>query len=225
MGDQGLGGGVGDHDDRDDRAIHPGHSDSTFLDQIKEEQDKRDAVAPKVYIDRRQYRTPARIFLSLTSIASVLAIVVVVHSYIRLLRPPPLPYEYRLVDQAPDPPVLCPGQELTYTPVINITRAPLVINLYRTIYSRDLDQTYVFGGDPVVAIHDHVHAITRTYGLTVPNLPAGKYELFEAAQDYSTRATVFAVPFVVPGGCTPRPDLGLDLQRPSIRSKDQPPAP
>lgn len=176
-------------------------------------------------VDRRQYRTPARIFITLTSIASILAIIVTVHSYIRLLRPSALPYEYHLTDQAPMPPVLCPGQELTYTPVIKITRAPLVINLYRTIYSRDLDQTYVFGGDPVVAIHDHIHTITRTYGLTVPNLPAGNYEMFEAAQDNSTRATVFAVPFVIPGGCVPRPDIGLNLQRPSIRPKDQPTTP
>lgn len=152
-----------------------------------------------------------------------MAIIIIVQSYFRLLNPPPLPYAYRLADVAPDPPLLCPGDELVYTPVIDITRAPLIINLYRTIYSRDLDQTFVFGGEPVVAIHDHIHSITRTYGLTVPDLPPGAYEMFEGAQDNSTRAAVFSVPFVITDGCPPRPELGLDLQRPSIRPIDQPP--
>lgn len=156
-------------------------------------------------------------------LASLLCIIVISHAYLRyVIFPPTLPYEYTVIDKAPDPPVLCPGAELIYTAKIMITRVPLVINLYRTIYSLDFDQTYVFGGDPVVAIHDHVHTIVRTYALVVPNLPPGKYELKEAAQDNSTRATVFTVPFSVPAGCPDRSDLPLQLQQPTIRTKDQP---
>lgn len=191
---------------------------------MRAEEQAREQAAPKIFIDRRRYRTPAKVFITLTSIASVLAIIVVVHSYIRLLNPAPLPYEYALLSTDADPPIVCPGQDLIYTAVIHVTRAPVVINLYRTIYSRDLDQTFVFGGSPIVAIHDHAHTITRTFGMTVPNLPPGNYTLFEAAQDYSTRATVFGMPFVVPGGCTPRPDLPLELQRPSLAPQGDLPA-
>jgi hypothetical protein len=147
---------------------------------------------------------------------------VVLHAYYRLIFPPPLPYQYTLIGKAPESPVLCPGAELIYTRRVEITRAPVTINLYRTIYSLDYDQTFIFGGAPIVAIHDTEHTITRTFGMVVPNLPKGSYQLRESAQDFSTRSAVISVPFTVPAGCRDRPDLPPQLERPNIRVRDLP---
>lgn len=153
-------------------------------------------------------------FITLVSLASILCIVVITHTYIRFLFPPALPYAYTTPSRAGPPPTLCPGATLSYPATIQVTRAPVVIHLYRTIYSLDSDQTAVFGSDSVIVIHERNHQVTRIFEVVIPQLPPGNYALVEGAQDNSTRPSTFSIPFGIPQGCTPRPDLVPQLQRP-----------
>lgn len=111
----------------------------------------------------------------------------------------------------PEDSELCPGDTLAFTPTLDVTRAPLLVEVTASWWDVDNQRTAIQAkkGDVAISIFRSNRPTTRPLRIPVPQLPPGKYEYLRATESTTgSISAITSVPFVVPGNC-PAPQSTL----------------
>lgn len=99
---------------------------------------------------------------------------------------------------------VCPGDMLVFTPTLNLSRAPIIVEVSSSWWDVVAGRTAVSGkkGDVSISIFRKNENVERRLEVLVPPLLPGRYEYLRATESSTgSRTSVTSVPFVVPNGC------------------------
>ncbi|AWN23994.1 hypothetical protein DKM44_12770 [Deinococcus irradiatisoli] len=123
--------------------------------------------------------------------------------YRSIWRPPPLAYSADVY--LPVQAQVCPGDTLRWKPTLEISRAPTLLLLARTLWDVEDERTIRPEQTPKYLIWLSIQQGQTLSGETTYTLPAdlpvGLYEVRSAATAMNSDAAVYRVPFVIAASC------------------------
>lgn len=138
------------------------------------------------------------------AVLSIAAVGMLMYSFTRPLRVGP-PYSYTQAAYQPVRAQVCPGDILAYHYAVMVQRGPARVTVSQTWYDRDTNHAALIvpstANTTLIVLAEDVGLHADTGRVTVPQLPAGHYELREAAGESTSTVAVTSVPFEVMASC------------------------
>lgn len=107
---------------------------------------------------------------------------------------------FELVDAGPGTPV-CPGDMITATTRIKVSRVPALVIIYDSWWSYRLGYNLVLGDHAHYSVVTAPEDFARVFSIEVPDIPAGRYQYRRLAQDDGAPLAAINVDVVVREGC------------------------